>query len=146
MLTWPLGPVEAADDDDELLFPLPPQPAATEAAANTSAANAAIPRRFTCHLQRSRQDHGPREMARPVGVEPPGLCQCDGGSLDAHELGHRVRSVLHDTCPRLADVREESRLATAEHPDERALAGHADRAVAVLHGRVGLGPRPARLS
>src|SRR5689334_14520042 len=118
MFTWPLGPVETADDGDELLFPLPPQPAAMAAATNPITSTAIRPR-FTCHLQRSRQDHGPREMARPVGVEPPGLCQCDGGSLDAHELGHRVRSVLHHACPGLADVREQSRLATAEHPHER---------------------------
>src|SRR5690242_21898744 len=106
MFTWPLGPVEAGTDD-ELLFPLPPQPAAMAAATN--AITSAIPRRFTCHLQRSRQDHGPREMPWPVGVKPPSLGQCDGRSLNGNELRHGIHSVLHHACPGLADVPDQRR-------------------------------------
>src|SRR5436190_4158369 len=142
MFVCPAGAVEEPADVDDLLFP--PQPAAANTATSPTM-SAAIARRFTCHLQRSRQDNRPREMAWPVGIEAAGLCERDGGALDGHELGHRVEAALDHRRPGGADVVHEPVLGAADDPYERALAGGADRPVPVFHGGVGLRPGAARL-
>src|SRR5215831_2904013 len=93
-----------------------------------------------------RQDDGPVEVAGPVGVQATGPRQRGGQPLYQDQLGHRVPAALPGHAARGGHLGGQPVRGGAQQPDHAARPGDRDRAVPVLHGRVGLGPHPGRLA
>src|SRR5215468_1026853 len=94
----------------------------------------------------SRQHDRTSQVLRMVGIEAVSLGKLDRHPLDEDELGHRVQSRVHDRGPGAGRVGEHTRIDGPDGPHEGSGAGRADRAVAVFHRRVRLGPRGGRLA
>src|SRR5215831_2074326 len=94
----------------------------------------------------SRQHDRASQVLRVIGVESPSLGQLDGQPLDEDQLGHRVGSLADDGGPGVGRVGEHAGIYRPDGPYERSAAGRADRAVAVFHRRVRLGPGGGRLA
>ena len=98
------------------------------------------------HFGTSDEDDGAGQVARAVGVEAGGLGEGDARPLGEHERGERVE-IGRDGRARRPRGRPRARSSAGPNePHDGARAGDADRAVAVLEGRVGLGPRLGRLA
>src|ERR1051326_1998549 len=94
----------------------------------------------------SRQHDRTSQVLRALGTEAPGLGEIDGHPLDENELSHRIQSLASDSGPGARCVGEHARIDGPDGPYEGPGAGHADRAVAVFHRRVRLGPRGGRFA
>src|SRR6266498_3402333 len=102
---------------------------------------------FTVHLQgRSRQHHRSRQMARMIGIQAPELGQGHRGSLHLDQLGHGIEPAGDDRGPGRRDVLQQVAVHLTENPDDGTGTCQADRAVPILHGRIGLGERATCLA
>ena len=99
------------------------------------------------HLSAARvEDDAERQRPRPVGVAAGLAGELDGEALGADEVGHRVEILAHELRSRRGDVVGQATRRLAEHPHDGPRPADADRAVAVLHRRVGLGPEAGGLA
>src|SRR6516162_986390 len=92
-------------------------------------------------VRSSRQHNRTSQVLWTIGIESAGLGELDGRPLDEDELGHRIQPLANDGSPGVRRVGEHARINGPDGPHEGSRPGHADRAVAVLHRRVRLGPR-----
>ena len=126
---------------------LPNRPAAPAAARQRRAAgDEPRPGSSLRILRALGEDDRPGQVARPVRVEPRGLGEGDRRALGEDERGERVEVVATAVAPA---ARTLSRTPSAGAPNDQTTrpgAGDADRPVAVLEDRVGLGPRLRRLA
>src|SRR2546423_602973 len=96
--------------------------------------------------QSSLQDDRPAQVGRLLGIEAVRLRETHRRAVDEDEIDHRVLSGLDDGRARLAARCEHRGVELAQRPDRGLGSARADRPVAVLHDRVGLGPRPGGLT
>src|SRR6185312_2790565 len=94
----------------------------------------------------SRQHDRTSQVLRMIGIKSLSLSEFDGHPLDENELGHRICPPVDDGGPSARRVGEHARIDRSDGPHEGPAAGRADRAVAVFHRRVRLGPGGGRFA
>src|ERR1035437_4053364 len=87
------------------------------------------------------KDHGTGEVARLVGVEPGAACALQGHPLRPDQVGHGIDGTVLVVRARRSDVGHEALGCCPEHPRDPAGRRDRNRTVAILLGRVRLGPR-----
>ena len=88
----------------------------------------------------SRQHHRSAEVTWMVGVEASRAGERQGQPVYLDQFGHRIQR-RHARVALWPGRRPRSRVGCGDHPDKRAGAGNADRAVSVFHGGICLGVR-----